>query len=92
MQAFFCSDRKKEIRKVDKEGDEDNITISNEDNRTISNEDNITISYKIKHINSARFTESPLSNIVHNLKERIQKITCNVIVIVFLNMKASRVT
>ena len=84
MQAFFCSDRKKEIRKVDKEGDEDNRTISNEDNRTIS--------YKIKRINSARFTESPLSNIVHNLKERIQKITCNVIVIVFLNMKASRVT
>ena len=84
MQTFFCSDRKKEIRKVDKEG--------NEDNRAISNEDNITISYKIKHINSARFTESPLSNIVHNLKERIQKITCNVIVIVFLNMKASRVT
>ena len=83
MQAFSCSDRKKEIRKVDKEGDEDNRTISNEDNRTIS--------YKIKRINSARFTESPLSNIFHNLKERIQKITCK-IVIVCLNMKASRVT
>ena len=35
-----------------------------------------TISYKIKFIDSARFMESSLSNLVDNLTARIQKIKC----------------
>ena len=48
----------KEIRKIDKYG----------------NEDIITISYRIKSIDSARFIESSLSNLVDNLADGIHKI------------------
>ena len=49
-----------EIRKVDKNVDEDTITIS----------------FKIKCIDSARFMASSLSNFVDNLVEGIHKIKC----------------
>ena len=48
----------KEIRKIDKYG----------------NEDIITISYRIKSIDSTRFIESSLSNLVDNLADGIHKI------------------
>ena len=48
----------KEIRKVDKDG----------------NEDIITIFYKIKYIDSAKFMVSSLSNLLGNLAEKIHKI------------------
>ena len=51
---------KKKIRKVDKDG----------------NEDMITISYRIKFIGSTRFMESTLSNLVDNLAEGSYKIKC----------------
>ena len=50
----------KEVIKVDKAG----------------NKDIITFSYKIKFIESARFTTSSLSNLIENLKEGNQKIKC----------------
>ena len=40
------------------------------------NESIVTISYKIKFIDSARFTASSLSNLLDNLGEGIQKIKC----------------
>ena len=51
---------KKEIRKIDKEG-----------NKTVE-----TISYKIKFIDGARFSASSLLNNVDNLTEGIHKIKC----------------
>ena len=50
--------KEREIRKVDKDG----------------NEDILTISYKIKFINSAISMASLLSDVVDNLAEGIQKI------------------
>ena len=55
---MFSALIEKEIRKVDKDG----------------NEDIITISYKIKFTDSARFMPSSLSNLVNNLAEGIHKI------------------
>ena len=54
---MFSALIEKEIRKVDKDG----------------NEDIITISYKIKFTDSARFMPSSLSNLVNNLAEGIHK-------------------
>ena len=59
---FFFFSIEKEVKKIDKDG----------------NESVVTISYKIKFIDSARFIASSLLN----LKIKI--------VILFLNMKASR--
>ena len=56
----FSVQIEEEIRKVDKD----------------DNEDIITISYKIKFIDSARFTASSLSNLVDNLTEGIHKLKC----------------
>ena len=56
---FFCSYRKK-VTKVDKE----------------ENENIITIFYMIKSFDSARFMASSLSNLVDNLTEGNHKITC----------------
>ena len=50
----------KEIRKVDKDG----------------NDSVATISYKIKFIDSTKCTANALSNVVDNLAERIDKIEC----------------
>ena len=50
----------KEIQKVDKDG----------------NEDIITISCKIKSIDCAGFMASSLSNLVNNLTKKINKIKC----------------
>ena len=50
----------KEIRKVDKDG----------------NEDVITVSYKIKHIDNARSMACSLSNLFDNLSEGIHKVKC----------------
>ena len=44
----------------------------------------------MKFIESARFMANSLSNIVDNLVEGIHKIKCKKIVIVFLNIKVSR--
>ena len=51
---------KKEIWKIDKDG-----------NKTVE-----TVSYKIKFIDSASFMESSISNLANNLTERIHKIKC----------------
>ena len=51
---------KKEIKKNDKDG----------------NEDNTTISYKIKFIDTARLIASPLSNLVDSLADKNRKIKC----------------
>ena len=51
---------KKEIKEIDKGG----------------NESVVTISYKIKFIDSARFMTTSLSNLVDNLAEGINKIKC----------------
>ena len=51
---------KKEITKIDKDG----------------NENDVNIFYKIKFIDSARFIVSSLSNFVDNLAEEIHKIKC----------------
>ena len=50
----------KEIRKVDKDG----------------NDSVATISYKIKFIDSTKFMVNSLSNVVVNLAERVHKIEC----------------
>ena len=50
----------KEVPKVDKEG----------------NENIITISYKIKFINSVRFIASSISKLIDNLAEQIHEIKC----------------
>ena len=50
----------------------------------------ITIACKINFLNSARFMKTSLSNLVNNLVERIHRLKLNV-VIVFLNMKESRI-
>ena len=47
-------------------------------------------SYKIKLIDSARFMATSLPNLVDNLTEWIHKLNMK-IVIVFLNMKVSRI-
>ena len=54
------------------------------------NESVVTISYKIKFIESARFMASTLSDLLDNLAEGIYKLNVK-IVIVFLNLKASRI-
>ena len=59
VQSFFCSN-KKEITKIDKDG-----------NKSVVN-----ISYKIKFIDSVRFMTSSLSNLIDNLAEGIHKIKC----------------
>ena len=48
------------------------IQIDNDDNESI-----VIIFYKIKSIDSARFMETSLSNLVDNLTEGIHKIKCN---------------
>ena len=48
------------------------IQIDNDDNESI-----VIIFYKIKSIDSARFMETSLSNLVDNLTEGIRKIKCN---------------
>ena len=57
---IFSVPKKKEITKVDKDG-----------NESVDN-----IPYKIKFIDSARFVASSLSNLVDNLAEGIHKIKC----------------
>ena len=64
----------KEVTNIDKDG----------------NESVVIISYKMKFIESARFMANSLSNFVDNLAEGIHKIKCKKIVIVFLNIKVSR--
>ena len=59
VQKLF-SFNKKEIKKFDKD----------------SNENTVTISYKIKSINSDRFMVISLSSLVDNLVEGIYKIQC----------------
>ena len=56
----FALPVKKEITKIDKDG----------------NENDVNIFYKIKFIDSARFIVSSLSNLVDNLAEGIHKIKC----------------
>ena len=56
---FFCSNRK-EVTKIDKEG----------------NGNIITISYKVKFIGSAKFMAISLSSLADNLVEEIHKIKC----------------
>ena len=56
----FCVPIKKQITKIDKDG-----------NKSVAN-----ISYKIKFIDSARFMASSLSNLVDNLAEGIHKTKC----------------
>ena len=61
----------KEVRKIDKDG----------------NESVVTISYKIKFIDSARFMATLLSNLVDNLTKRIHKLNVkNVIVFLNLKV------
>ena len=57
---MFSALTKKEITKIDKDG-----------NKSVVN-----ISYKIKFIDSARLMVSSLSNLVNNLAEEIHKIEC----------------
>ena len=64
---------------------EKEVTEINKD----GNESVVTIYYKLKFIDSARFTVTSLSNLVDNLTEAINKIKCKVYV--FLNMKVSRI-
>ena len=52
----------KEVREINKNG----------------NESVVTISYKIKFIDGARFMATPLSNLLENLSEGIHKIECRV--------------
>ena len=56
---FFCPNRK-EVTKIDKEG----------------NGNIITISYKVKFIGSAKFMAISLSSLADNLVEEIHKIKC----------------
>ena len=60
VQIFFCSN-KKEVIKIDKDG-----------NRTDE-----TMSYKIKFIDSTRFMASSLSNTADNLTQGTHEIKCN---------------
>ena len=57
---FFFFSIEKEVKKIDKDG----------------NESVVTISYKIKFIDSARFIASSLLNLGDNLAEAIHKINC----------------
>ena len=57
---FFSAPIKKEITKIDKDG-----------NESVDN-----ISYKIKYTDSARFMATSLSNLVDNLAERFHKTKC----------------
>ena len=80
VQIFFRFDRKRSYKSI-YEG----------------NENIVTISCKIKCYDSARFIISSLSNLVNNLaegihKKRKKKKKNAKIVIVFLNMKASKIT
>ena len=59
VQNFFSSNKKRN-KKNDKDG----------------NEDNTTISYKIKFIDTARLIASPLSNLVDSLADKYRKIKC----------------
>ena len=58
----FSVSIEKEMRKVDKDG----------------NEDSRTVIYKMKSIDSARFMASSLWNLVDNLAEAIHKIKCKI--------------
>ena len=70
VQNFFLSNRK-EVIKIDKDG----------------NESVVTISYKIKFIDSARFTTISLTNLVDNLTQKeFTKLNVK-IMITFLNVK-----
>ena len=70
VQNFFLSNRK-EVIKIDKDG----------------NESVVTISYKIKFIDSARFTRTSLTNLVDNLTQKeFTKLNVK-IMITFLNVK-----
>ena len=55
---LFPFQRKREVTKIDKDG-----------NKIV-----LTISYKIEFINSARFMAISLSNMIDNLSEKIHKI------------------
>ena len=59
VQKIFCS-TEKEVTKIDKDGNESVVTISD----------------KIKCIDSAIFMASSLSNLVDNLAEGIHKVKC----------------
>ena len=59
VQSFFCSN-KKEITKIDKDG-----------NKSVVN-----ISYKMKFIVTVIFMANSLSNLADNLTEGIHKIKC----------------
>ena len=61
----FSVSIKKEIIKIDKDG-----------NETVEN-----ISYKIRFTNSARIMASSLSNLVDNLMEGIHKIKCKIVIV-----------
>ena len=70
VQNFFLSNRK-EVIKIDKDG----------------NESVVTISYKIRFIDSARFTTISLTNLVDNLTQKeFTKLNVK-IMITFLNVK-----
>ena len=70
VQNFFLSNRK-EVIKIDKDG----------------NESVVTISYKIKFIDSARFTTTSLTNLVDNLTQKeFTKLNVK-IMITFLNVE-----
>ena len=60
FQTFSIPIEVKEVKKIDKDG----------------NESVVTISYERKFIDIARFMATSLSNIVHNLIEGIHKIKC----------------
>ena len=59
VQNFF-SPNKKRNKKNDKDG----------------NEDNTTVSYKIKFVDTARLMASPLSNLANSLANKNRKIKC----------------
>ena len=62
---FFSAPIKKEITKIDKDG-----------NESVDN-----ISYKIKYTDSARFMATSLSNLVDNLAERFIKLNGKIVIV-----------
>ena len=63
-QKLFCSNKKRNL-KVDKDG----------------NEDIVTITYKIKFIDSTRCMTSLLSNLLDNLEERNTKLNAKITIV-----------
>ena len=63
-QKLFCSNKKRNL-KVDKDG----------------NEDIVTITYKIKFIDSTRCMTSSLSNLLDNLEERNTKLNAKITIV-----------